>query len=225
MKIASLLVLLLLPAMAQTPASRLPFVRAVGQASVAVSPDQAKIDFSVTTQSTTAQDAAAQNATRTTAVISALQSVLGMNARIRTVGYSLNALYSYPQSQPPVLTGYSATNTVEATDTDLSSIGRLIDAGIQSGANSVSGLSFGLQNDQPVRAQALKLASAQAKSNADAITAGLGMHTGAVQTLQQGSEAPTPFVVAVGGAAPITPVQVGTVSVSATVTADFAIVP
>jgi len=224
MKTTCLFLLLVLPALAQTPTTRIPFVRAVGQASVAVAPDQARIDFSVTTQSTTAQDAAARNATQTSTVITALQSVLGSSANMRTINYSLTALYSYSQGQQPVLTGYSATNTVEATVTNLTTVGRVIDTGIQAGATQVSGLTFGLQNDQPARAQALKLATAQAKSNADAITSGLGMHTGAVQTLQQGIDTPTQ-VVAVGTAAPATPVQVGPVSVTATVTADFAITP
>jgi len=217
------LILLVLPALAQTPTTRIPFVRAVGQASVAVTPDQAKIDFSVTTQSTTAQDAAARNATVTSTVITALQSVLGSSANIRTIGYSLNAVYSYPQGQPPILTGFVATNTVEATVIDLTTVGKVIDAGIQAGATQVSGLSFGLQNDQPARAQALKLATAQAKSNADAITSGLGMHTGAVQSLQQGIET-TPSI-GLGAGTVTTPIQVGTVSVTATVTADFAIAP
>ncbi len=224
MKSACFLLIPAVVAMAQTTTTRIPFVRAVGQATIAVTPDQAKVDFSVTTQSTTAQSAASSNATLTSAVIAALQSVLGMNAGIRTIGYSLTALYSYPQNQPAVLTGYSATNTVEATVTDLSSVGRVIDAGIQAGATQVAGLTFGLQNPQPAVAQALNLATAQAKSNADAITSGLSMHTGAVQTLQQATDTASPATVP-GTTATATPVQVGTVSVSATVTAEFAITP
>jgi uncharacterized protein YggE len=224
MRTACLLLAFVVSALAQTQTTRLPFVRAVGQASVSVTPDQAKIDFSVTTQSSTAQDAGARNAAQTTTLITALQSLLGMNADIRTIGYSLNAVYSYPQGQPAVLTGFVATNTVEVTITDITAVGKVIDTGIQAGATQVSGLTFGLQNDQPARTQALKLATAQAKSNADAMASGLGMHTGAVQTIQEGASV-SPVLTPVLGASVNTPVQVGTVSVSATVTAEFAITP
>jgi uncharacterized protein YggE len=198
-----------------------PFVRALGEATVSVKPDESRVQFSVVTQATTAQEAADRNATQVNAVLAALRSVLGPNADLKTLSYSLFANYN----NQSVLTGYTATNTVEVTLTDLSVIGKIIDTGIQAGANRVQGLQFGLKDDQPVRAQALKLATAQAKTHADAMASGVGLKTGAVISIQEGATVRP--VVQVGVAAPTatTPVETGLVDVHATVTLEVEITP
>src|SRR2546421_10214314 len=123
---------------AQAPAQRI--ISASGHATISVKPDQAKVDIGVITRAVTAQDATAQNATQVESVLAQLRTVLGPKAEIQTIGYSLSPNYQYPQGAPPVLTGYTASNTVEVAINDLSLIGRAIDAASQSGANSVQGL-------------------------------------------------------------------------------------
>jgi uncharacterized protein YggE len=83
----------------------------------------------------------------------------------------------------------------------------------------VGGLSFGLQNPEPLVEQALTLATKQATAHASAIAAGLGGKLGAVISAQEGSSY-TPITVGAPGAgtAVTTPVQTGTVTVYATVT-------
>jgi uncharacterized protein YggE len=217
------LFLLSLIAQAQAPP---PFVRASGNATVPVKPDKAQIQFAVVTTAATATDAASQNANQVTAVLAALGNVLGPNPNIQTLSYSLNPNYNYPQNGQPILTGYTASNTVQVILTDLSLIGKVIDTGIQAGANRVQGLQFGLQDDQPSRAQALKLATAQAKANADAMASGLGHHTGRAIAIQEGATS-TPTPVLLGAATPsaTTPVETGVVNVQASVTLDVALVP
>jgi uncharacterized protein YggE len=215
-QLLSVVALLTLAANAQV--AQRPFIRAVGDATVSVKPDQAKIQFSVVTQSATAQDAANRNADLVTAVLAALRSVLGPNADLKTLSYSLYANYN----NQSVLIGYTATNTVEVTLADLSLIGKVIDTGIQAGANRVQGLQFGLKDDLPVRLQALKAATAEAKAHADSMASGLGLKTGAAISIQEGSvgivqplnRAPT------ATAASATPVETGLVDVRATVTLD-----
>ena len=210
-----------LPGLAQP---RPGYVQAVGTAIVSVTPDQAQIQFAVVTTASTAQAASSQNATQVTAVLAALNSVLGPGANIQTLSYSLNPNYNYPPNGQPVLTGYTASNTVQVTATDLSIIGKLIDTGIQAGANRVQGLSFGLQNDMPVRQQALKQATVQAKSNADAMASGLGMTTAMVLSITQGSDVSVPKIALTPSAASATtPVETGVVNVSATVTLQISL--
>src|SRR6266545_3124911 len=113
---------------AQLAPARRQFARAIGEGRVSIKPDQAKVDVSVVTQAATAQEASAQNATAVTAVISALRVLLGANADIKTISYSLNPEYRFPSGGgTPTLTGYTATNTLEVTTDDLSVIGRIID--------------------------------------------------------------------------------------------------
>jgi uncharacterized protein YggE len=206
------------------PPQRLGFVQAVGNAMLSAKPDQAMIQLSVVTTAVSATDASNQNASQVAAVLAALNGLLGPNANIQTLSYSLNPNYNNPQNGQPVLTGYTAQNTVQVTLTDLSLIGKVIDTGIQSGANRVQGLQFGLQNDQPIRTQALKAATVQAKANADAMAAGLGLTTGAIVSIQEGSTAsPVPFSLATAVAATPTPIVTGVVNIQANVTIQVAL--
>lgn len=211
--------LLLLPltgatVLAQLPGSR--NIQAVGSATISVNPDQAQLDVGVVTQATTAQDAASQNASQTTAVLNALKAILGTGGTIQTIGYSVSPRYS--TGQTPTIVGYTASNNLEVTtnSTDPALLGRLIDSASQAGANSVGGLRFGLRDPEPVKQQALNQAAKQARAHADAIAAGLGARTGMVLSAQEGATA-TPLSVGAAVAA-ITPIVTGTVSVSASVT-------
>jgi uncharacterized protein YggE len=211
---SSLLLMLSCSAMAAQTA--VPSVQANGSATLTAKPDQAQLDVGVVTNGATAQDASQQNANLSTTVQAALSKVLGT---LQTVSYYVSPRYSNSPNQPSVIIGYTAGNTVRVTTTDLTQIGLLIDAANQAGANSVGGLSFGLQNPEPLVEQALTQATKQALAHAAAIAAGLGNKLGAVLSAQEGSSY-TPIVVgaASAGAAVTTPVQTGTVTVYATVT-------
>ncbi len=207
---------------AQTNMLRGGIVRAVGQSTVSVKPDLARIDFSVVTQALTAQDASGQNAARAASLISQLQ-LFSPNADIRTLNYSLTPNYTYPGNGGlPTLVGYTVSNTIRLTTGDLGNTGPLIDRGIQAGANQVSSLQFGLKDEQPARAQALRQATAQAKAHADAMAAGAGLHTGAFRSIQEGVG--VNIVGTLGVAAPSTPIVSGSVDIEATVTIEVDLV-
>ena len=195
-------------------------VRATGDATLSVKPDLVKVSIGVVTTGKTAQEAATQNASQMDAVLAKLKQALGAAGDTRTVAYSITPLYTYTQGQPAVLTGFSASNTVEASTSDLASIGSVIDAASQAGANSIQGLVFTLKDSEPVRAQALSAAARQARAHAEAIATGLGARLGAVRSAQEGT-AVTPVTAAPTAAASPTPIESGLVQVSATVTADF----
>ena len=214
--------LLLCGAAAQAQQTARPTVRAQGQASVFVAPDQVKIDAAVTTQGTSAQDAASQNAAQVAAVVAALQKLLGANADIKTLNYSVFPIYKTPVTGgPSTIVGYSANMTVEVTIGSSSLAGAVIDAAAGAGATSIGSLQFSLKDPEPSRLQALRAASVQAKNHADAIAAGLGHTTGAILSLQEGSTVNTPIIVSTtgvaGGAAAPTQVTPGLIEVQGTV--------
>jgi uncharacterized protein len=191
-------------------------IQATGSATLTATPDQAMLDVGVVTTATTAQDSAQQNATQTTAVLTAVKAVLGTAGSVQTVSYSVSPRYA---SNSSTINGYATTNTIRVTTTDLTLIGRLIDAANGAGANSVSNLGFGLQDPDPFVQQALTSATKQAMAHANAIASGLGGKAGAVVSAQEGASY-SPIVLAttsVNGAT-ITPVQTGTVNVYASVT-------
>jgi uncharacterized protein len=203
--------------LAQTPLSGT--IQASGSATLNVNPDQAQMTVGVTTQASTADAAAQQNATRTAAVIDALKATLGTSGTIQTVGYSVMPNYGV---NTQVITGYTVMNTLQLTTGDLSLPGRLIDAASQAGATNLGGLSFGLRDSDPVRQQALSQASKQALAHAGAIASGLAAKIGAVVSAQEGA-AVVPFTATMGAAAS-TPILTGTVSVTANVTVTVQLV-
>jgi uncharacterized protein YggE len=220
----SSLLLLMLSCCAMAAQTAVSSVQANGSATITAKPDQAQLDVGVVTNGTTAQDASQQNASLSTTVQDALKKVLGSAGTLQTVSYYVTPRYSTSPNQPAVIIGYTASNTVRVTTTDLSQIGVLIDTASQAGANSVGGLAFGLQNPEPLVEQALTQATKQATAHAAAIAAGLGGKLGAVLSAQEGSSyAPILVGTAGAGTAVTTPVQTGTVTVYATVTIQVAL--
>jgi uncharacterized protein YggE len=213
--------LLTFSAAAQTPNS----VQATGSATRNVKPDMAVLHIGVVTQASTAAAAADQNAATTDAVIKALQGVLGSTGTIETLYYSINPRYTSSGGQQ-TLTGYTVNHTLKVTTNDVNRVGRLIDAGNGAGANNVSGPFYGLQNPDPEVQQALAAAAKEALAHAAAIASGLGAKTGAVISAQEGSVV-RPFVDGrEGGLATTmaTPIQTGSVTVTANVTVTVALV-
>jgi uncharacterized protein len=213
-RVCVFLLSLSLVAMAQTTRT----IQATGTATLLVNPDQASLDVGVATTAATAQDSASQNATQTTAVISAVKAVLNGAGTVQTQNYSVTPRYGNNGS---AITGYVTSNTLRVVTTDLSLLGRLIDAANAAGANTVGSLGFGLQDPDPSVQQALANATKQAMAHANAIAGGLGGKVGpVVSAMESGSYSPIiPGVFSGNGAAAtVTPVQTGTVSVYANVT-------
>jgi uncharacterized protein len=214
-----------LPLVAQTTTQPRNHVRAIGEASVSVRPDMARVSLGVTTEATTAADAAARNADLAAAVIAALRNLLGPNAEIRTISYTLSPVYTYPPGGgQPTLRGFQASNIVEAVIGDLSIIGRVIDAAISAGANRVDSLRLGIKDEDPVKAQALRLAGQKARAKAEAIAQGVNVRLGNVLAAEESYVTVYPPAGRIdAGATPTaaTPVETGTLEIRATVTLDI----
>ena len=198
-----------------------PSVKASGTGSVFVQPDRAKIDIGVVTQAATADAAASQNAAELQSVLAKLHAVLGSKGDIRTISYALNPVYQYPKNGgKPTIVAYSAANIVEITSDDLPNIGKLIDAAAGGGANEIRSLHFILKDERPARAQALKVAALEARGNAEAMAAALGLKLGKVLLLEQTNSQPVrPMMNAMAArvAAAPTPIETEPIEVRASV--------
>ena len=203
-----------------------PSVRASGEGTVSAQPDLVRLSLTITTTANTAQEAADQNATAVQAVTSRVKALLGTNGETRTTGYSVNPNYRSIPTGGQALTGFSASNTLEATAFDLNLAGKIVDAAVQSGATSVGGLRFGLKESEPQRREALKRATQVAKANANAIAEGLGIRLGSILAANEGFTVslfnPSDARASLAGAA--TTFENGLVEVRATVTLEIAIV-
>jgi len=202
-----------------------PAIVASGDVTIAAEPDQAQIDLGVTTQARTAPEASKENAERVARVLTEVRKILAKGDEVRTSGYALNPQYRYPQGGKPEIVGYMANNTVRVKLAKLDDVGRLIDAAMQAGANNVGRLLFTLKDEDAVRLEALRQASAKARAKTDAMAAALGLKVVRVLTVAEGERSMQPIMrqapmarsEAMAAAAP-TPVEPGTVDVRATVT-------
>ncbi len=206
----------------QTVAQQRGHIRAFGEASIAVKPDLAKVAIAVATQAATAEEASAQNATRSTAVFTALEQAVGRNGETRTISFTVTPTYTYPREGSPVLTGFIVTNTVEVTLSDLNITGRVIDTAISAGATRVDSLRLMLKDEEPARAQVLRLAGQKARARAEAIAAGLSVRVGPLMSAEEGvTVGVVPDLRSGVPAATTTPIETGTLEVKGQITVQY----
>jgi uncharacterized protein len=218
---------------AAVAAATLSSIRVTGDARVGARPDRVQIDLGVQTQAPLSQDAAAANARQCEAVLAAVRKAAGPSAQLRTASYSLSPNYQYHSSGgEPTISGYTALNVVEVTLDDLARIGDVIDAATRAGANRVQGIQFTVRDQDAVRAAALREAASRAHAEAEVLAAALNLRILRVLTVEESSPqiVPVRARMAVAGAAassaPVpTPVEAGTLDVSANVTLTVEVGP
>jgi uncharacterized protein YggE len=162
-------------------------VTVAGEATSRVEPDTATLTISVVTQSGQALTAQQENARKSKAVADAVKA-LAASAEIKTSDYTLQPQYDYRDTKLPKIVGYNARNSVIVTMTDLQSVGAVIDAASQAGANGIGNISFTLKQTSPARGQALADATQQAMNKANSIAQALG---GRVSRVVEENEAST----------------------------------
>ncbi len=138
-------------------------------------PDIVRISAGVVTQSPTASAAIAENATRMSAVRSALRRAGVAERDIQTSSINLQPTYRYAENQPPQLTGYQATNEVMIRFRDISDTGRILDALVAQGANQINGPNLGIDRPETALDEARTLALANARTRATLYARSLGM--------------------------------------------------
>lgn len=231
------------PAAAQRPApeahERTIFVNATAQ--VRRAPDQAIISLAVETPAPTAAEATRQNAERMSAVIEALRRLGIERSSIQTRRVELMPRYERERMRPeppmeqmeqrePRIVGYIAVNQVVVTVDDIGLVGRVVDAGVDAGANRVTGIHFQLREPEAAYHEAVRLAVQKARREAEVVAAALGEPLGPALNVTTSSyyPAPPPSPMVRGrameqAAAVPTPVEPGELDVQASVSITFRI--
>lgn len=150
-------------------------------------PDVATMSTGVVTQAADANTAMRQNAEQMAKVVAAIKASGVAERDIQTSGISVNPQYRYAENQPPTITGYQATNTVNMKVRDIGKLGKVLDTLVAQGANQVNGPSF--EVDKPdeaydeARLLALKKAQARARTYADA----MGLRVRRIVSISEGA--------------------------------------
>jgi uncharacterized protein len=222
------------PGSPSVPRPRPSTIQVTGQAQVSEAPDRVYIDIGVMTQAPKSQAAASQNAQRLSAVIAAVKRAAGSGAQLATTEYSINPNYNYPrEGGTPTLVGYTVSNVAQVRLDDLRKIASVIDAATQAGSNNVQDIRFALRDEEAPREEALREAARNARQHAESLADALGLRIVRVLTADEESPAvgPRPIYpqarqfVALSAARAPTPVEAGTLEVSATVTLTVEVAP
>ncbi len=191
-------------------------------ATVKAHPDEAVVDLGVHSESADSTEAFARNAKEMQAVLDALKTAGIADTDIQTTNVSLQQRVAN-RGKPNEQYVFVASNAVQVTIHDLSSVGSVIDAAVKAGADSVNDIEFQLANPNTIRTDALSQAVAGARTKADALARAAGAQVVRVVTInEQNYRAPVyraPFAeAALGAGVPPTPVvPPGSLQVSETV--------
>jgi hypothetical protein len=149
-----------------------------GEGKTSAAPDKATIVLGVQTRDASAAIAAAENARLMNETITALLATGIAESEIQTSGYTLG---TEPQDVPVTsgekqkAPGFLSSNTVTVNLNNTADVGRVLDAAVSAGSNSIQEVAFDLQNPRPQRDQALTMAilDAQRKAMVAAKAAGV----------------------------------------------------
>lgn len=202
-----------------------------GHGEVSVAPDRALLRLGAVAQAAKASEAQSQVNQVVQNIIKDIKSLGVADKNIATIDLSIHPVYGNQLPEPreqttqPVIRGYRASNIIRVQIEKLESLGGVIDAGLNAGANRIERLSFDLKNDGESRAQALRLATEEADAKANAIARAMGVE---IVGIKQISEAGISFVRPQMDSGPVfsaraaaTPVQAGQVRVEASLTVSY----
>lgn len=198
------------------------------EGAVEVAPDMATISLGVVTEAQTATQSLAENATRMSALTQALRRAGVAERDIQTSNMRVAPQYAYPAGQAPRLTGYQAQNNVRVRVPILANVGRVIDAAVSAGGNTVSGVSFGYQDPNAQIDAARRDAADAARRRAELYASSFGMRVVRIISIgESGARSPVNYEIVVtasraggGEQTPISPGEIRT-SVSLNVTYEL----
>jgi len=173
-----------------------------GTGKVFLVPDVAYVYIGVNSQAAKVTDALAKNNTQAKAVTDTLKE-LGIDPKdIQTSSFNIYPQNQYDQNGQIQSTTYSVDNTVYVTVRDLNQLGKLLDAVVRSGANSINGIQFDVLDKAKAETEARKLAIANARVQADQLAEAINAKLGeviAVQVNPSASAMPNYSTVGMGG--------------------------
>ena len=149
-------------------------------------PDVATLSTGVVTQAVDANSAMRANAVQMDKVMVAIRAAGIAERDIQTSGINLNPQYRYAENQPPVITGYQASNTVNLKVRDIAKLGKVLDALVASGANQVNGPNFEIDQPEAAYDEARRAALEKAQVRANMYAKTLGLKVRRIVSIDEG---------------------------------------
>lgn len=173
-----------------------------GEGKVVIVPDVATFTFSVVTEGgKNLSQLQKENIEKVNKAIAFVKNNKVDQKDIKTEGYNINPRYQYydcnrqvqiypaPEPTPcppPEIVGYSITQTVGVKVRDFSKAGEIVAGVVENGANSVSGLTFTIDDRAKAENEAREEAIAKAKEKAKAIAKAGDFKMGRLLGIEEG---------------------------------------
>lgn len=171
-------------------------VRVTGESSVSVAPDQATVRFGIVSRAETAEAARSQNATAAKTAMNTVREFGLAEDRMRMAALRLQPRREYNrETESREETGYEATRQVVVEVGDLEQLPRLIARVVQSGANRLEEVEYGVSDRTAARNEALQKAARSAQEKATLLAEAVDASVGAVQQIEEqsfGFDEPSP---------------------------------
>lgn len=173
-----------------------------GEGKAVALPDVAEFTFSVITQGgKNVAELQKQNTEKVNKAIAYVKSQKVDSQDIKTIGYGLEPQYQYfncyggdgRPCPPPVIVGYNVTQTVFVKARDFNSVGDILSGVVTAGANSVSSLTFTMDDKTAPQNKAREEAIKKAKEKARAIAKAGGFKLGRLISIEEGGEPTIPI--------------------------------
>lgn len=197
-----------------------------GEGIVSASPDMATIVLGVETQNASAAGAVRENARLMNETINALKASGIRENDIQTSSFSLTTM---PQDQPktasekPKAPVFLATNQVTVKLNNTTEVGRVLDAAVSAGSNSIQQVSFDLRDPRPQNDRAMTLAIEDAQRQAEVAANAAGVKLIRILEITEGYGYIAPTAKNALFADALTSIQPGQLEVSASVTVIYEI--
>ncbi len=160
-------------------------ISVTGKGERLVVPNIASLTYEVSKESDTVAKAQTYVTEKSNDILAYLKSVGIEDRDIKTVNYSIYPRYDYdntpcyssvcPSSGKRVFAGYTVTNSVEVKIRDIAKAGDVLSELGKRSVTNLNGLNFIVENEDAVRAEARRLAIADAKEKAQVLAKDLGV--------------------------------------------------
>jgi uncharacterized protein YggE len=168
-------------------------VSAVGR--VTVRPDTALVQVGAEARAPVLADATADVDRRMREVLARVKALGVADADIATVVYSIEPLVTQrPGEDATHITGYRASNVAQVRIRDLAAVGRVLDAAVNAGANTLPSLQFVVDDRSRPESRARALAVRAAAAKASEMAAAAGVRLGDLVLLSEGGGGPRPVM-------------------------------
>ena len=156
-----------------------------GSATIQSSPDLATLRVGVQSFDKNVEKAVNDNNTKIKSIILNLGNKGLTEKDMETDQFNISPQREYRNNNPPIVVGYNVSNILTVKIRNLESLGEIMQVAVGSGANTINGLSFSIEDPNPLRQKARGLAMEDALSRAEILADASGVEVGKPISIQE----------------------------------------